>query len=68
MELSDQNFQPHLTLAYKDLKKDIFVEALAFAKANPIEAEFEVEQLFLMKRTKGRWNIQAHLPLGNPPA
>lgn len=68
LELSDQNFQPHLTLAYKDLKKDIFTEALAFAKAYPIEAEFEVEKLFLMKRTQGRWNIQAPLPLGNPLA
>jgi 2'-5' RNA ligase len=68
LELSDQNFQAHLTLAYKDLKKDTFLEVLALANAYPVEAEFDVEQLSLMKRTKGRWNIQAHLPLGNPPS
>lgn len=63
-ELSDRNFQPHLTLAYKDLKANQFDEVLAFAKENALTAEFLVDRLFLLKRVAGRWNIHASLPFG----
>jgi 2'-5' RNA ligase len=36
VELSDRNFQPHITLAYKDLKEENFEEVLAFAKKTPL--------------------------------
>jgi 2'-5' RNA ligase len=63
-ELSDRNFQPHLTLAYKDLKVSQFDEVLAFAREQAIAAEFLADRLFLLKRVEGRWKMLAALPFG----
>jgi 2'-5' RNA ligase len=63
-ELSDRNFQPHLTLAYKDLKASQFDEVLAFAREQAIAAEFLADRLFLLKRVEGRWKMLAALPFG----
>ena len=63
-ELSDRNFQPHLTLAYKDLKPSHFEEVLAFARKNAINGEFLVEQAYLLKKVEGRWKVIAPLAFG----
>ena len=63
-ELSDRNFQPHLTLAYKDLKVSQFDEVLAFAREQAITAEFLADRLFLLKRIEGRWKILGSLAFG----
>jgi 2'-5' RNA ligase len=63
-ELSDRNFQPHLTLAYKDLKASQFDEVLAFAREQAIAAEFLADRLVLLKRVEGRWKMLAALPFG----
>lgn len=63
-ELSDRNFQPHLTLAYKDLKEDKFEEVLAFAKKNVVQEEFLVERAYLLKNVEGRWKVVAPLIFG----
>jgi 2'-5' RNA ligase len=67
-ELSDRNFQPHLTLAYKDLKASQFDEVLAFARDNAVAAEFIADKLFLLKRVAGRWKILASLAYGKNQA
>ena len=64
-ELSDRNFQPHLTLAYKDLKEGHFEEVLAFAKKNAIQADFLVDRAYLLKNVEGRWKVVAPLIFGN---
>ncbi len=64
-ELSDRNFQPHLTLAYKDLKPSHFEEVLTFARKNAIKAEFLVEQAYLLKKVEGRWKVIAPLAFGS---
>jgi 2'-5' RNA ligase len=63
-ELSDRNFQPHLTLAYKDLKPSHFEEVLAFARKNAVKGEFLVEQAYLLKKVEGRWKVIAPLAFG----
>jgi 2'-5' RNA ligase len=63
-ELSDRNFQPHLTLAYKDLKAGHFVEVLAFAREQAFKAEFLADRLFVLKRVEGRWKILSTLAFG----
>lgn len=63
-ELSDRNFQPHLTIAYKDLKPGQFDEVLAFAREQAIAAEFLADRLFLLKKVEGRWKIHAPLVFG----
>lgn len=67
-ELSDRNFQPHITIAYKDLKEGHFEEVLAFAKKNAVKAEFLVDRAYLLKNVAGRWKVVAPLIFGNSPA
>lgn len=64
-ELSDRNFQPHLTLAYKDLKPTHFKELLAFAQKNAVCGEFLVDKVYLLKKVEGRWKIIAPLVFGS---
>lgn len=64
-ELSDRNFQPHVTLAYKDLKPANFEEVLAFARKNEVRGEFLVAQAYLLKKVEGRWKGIAPLIFGN---
>lgn len=64
-ELSDRNFQPHLTLAYQDLKPAIFSEVLAFARNHAVQGEFWVEKAYLLKKVANRWQVIAPLPFGN---
>ena len=63
-ELSDRNFQPHLTLAYKDLKPGNFEEILAYTKKNEVKGEFLVAQAYLLKKVEGRWKVIAPLVFG----
>ncbi len=63
-ELSDRNLQPHLTLAYKDLKPANFAEVLAFASKNAVQGEFLVENAYLMKKVDNRWQVVAPLIFG----
>lgn len=64
-ELSDRNFQPHITLAYKDLKQSHFEEVLAFVKKNAVQADFLVDRAYLLKNVEGRWKVVAPLIFGN---
>ncbi|MDA1268573.1 MAG: 2'-5' RNA ligase family protein [Bacteroidetes bacterium] len=63
-ELSDRNFQPHFTLAYKDLKAVHFEEVLAFAKKNAQRADFLVDRAYLLKNVESRWKVVAPLIFG----
>jgi 2'-5' RNA ligase len=63
-ELSDRNFQPHITLAYKDLKEVHFEEVLAFVKKNAVQADFLVDRAYLLKNVEGRWKVVAPLIFG----
>lgn len=63
-ELSDRNFQPHLTLAYKDLKPGNFEEILAYAKKNEVKGEFLVAQAYLLKKVESRWKVIVPLVFG----
>ena len=64
-ELSDRNFQPHVTLAYKDLKFEQFEEVLAFALSHAKRGAFLVDQAYLLKKVDGRWKVIAPLIFGN---
>ncbi|MCU0399676.1 MAG: 2'-5' RNA ligase family protein [Algoriphagus sp.] len=64
-ELSDRNYHPHLTLAFKDLKPSMFEGVLKLAIAYQFEAVFNVDRIFLLKKSAGRWQIQKELLFGN---
>jgi 2'-5' RNA ligase len=51
----DQSFHPHLTLAFRDLRKEKFVEAWGEFKEKPFSAAFTVKQFTLLKHNGKLW-------------
>lgn len=63
-ELSDRNFHPHMTVAFKDLKPQYFEEVLKLTKSKKLTCKFDVNQLCLLKRISGKWEIDKWFDLG----
>ncbi|OOG70784.1 hypothetical protein B0E43_19420 [Algoriphagus sp. A40] len=63
-ELSDRNFHPHLTVAFKDLKSSHFPEVLARVRQMAFEAEFSTADLVLLKRQEGKWIVHRKVTFG----
>lgn len=56
-ELSDRNYHPHMTVAFKDLKKHPIPNIIKVLESKPISEKFVVNHLFLLIRQNGRWEI-----------
>ncbi len=54
-ELSDVNFQPHVTLAFKDIKLKYFEDILKYIQERPIKEEIMLTDLTLLKKLDNRW-------------
>jgi 2'-5' RNA ligase len=54
-DYKDQPFHPHITLAFRDLKKDAFQSAWKEFKSKPYEAAFECSRIFLLKHDGKFW-------------
>lgn len=63
-ELSDRNFHPHMTIAFKDLKEIHFDEILNLVKERSVQEEYFVSNIHLLKRIEGRWISFSKLDLG----
>jgi len=51
----DLPFHPHLTLAFRDLKKNVFPEAWEEFKENKFSGEFPITKITLLKHDGKRW-------------
>ena len=51
----ERKFHPHITIAFRDLRKARFFEAWDFYRDQRFEAEFEVNQLTLLKHNGTHW-------------
>ncbi len=56
-ELSDRNFHPHMTVAFKDMKPRYFEEVMKLVGEKKLSCRFEVSRLSLLKRVLGKWEI-----------
>tara|TARA_R110002020_G_scaffold264813_3_gene479536 strand:- start:21190 stop:21741 length:552 start_codon:yes stop_codon:yes gene_type:complete len=63
-ELSDRNYQPHMTIAFKDVKKTEFQNILKYAKEVDIYQELKENQISVLKRVKGEWKVYKKIDLG----
>lgn len=54
-ELSDRNFHPHMTVAFKDIKKDKFDSIFDFVKEKSVQGNIQVRSICLLKRENGQW-------------
>jgi 2'-5' RNA ligase len=62
-DYKDQPFHPHLTLAFRDLKKSMFGEAWEEFQTKPFSADFLVEHIVLLKHTGKVWEPYLNFPL-----
>lgn len=63
-ELSDRNFHPHMTIAFKDVKPRIFEEVLARVRGQSFDATFLADHITLLKRSEGSWLSYRGLEFG----
>lgn len=61
----EQPFYPHITLAFRDLKKPNFEKAWEEFKDKEFTAEFSVEKITLLKHTGKLWQALHDFPLSN---
>ncbi len=59
----DLKFNPHITVAYRDLSPENFNEAWKEYKHKTYKAVFEVNEVFLLQHDTWKWNIISSLPL-----
>ncbi len=64
-ELSDRNFRPHMTLAFKDIKSKDFEVYWEYVKGLSFRERYEVSHLAILKKVEGKWQLVIQLPLGS---
>jgi len=52
-----RGFHPHVTIAFRDLKKPQFYQALEHFKSQTYSASFEVKSFHLLKHSPGKWEV-----------
>jgi 2'-5' RNA ligase len=60
-ELSDRNYKPHMTVAFKDIKSKRFEEYWTFVKKMKFNEEYLVHQLALLKKVEGKWKVHTYI-------
>lgn len=50
-------FHPHMTVAFKDLKRSVFPAAWAFFQEQSCQREFEAREVTLLHWRQGKWRI-----------
>lgn len=64
-ELSDRAYHPHMTIAFKDIKPKFFDEYWGFIKTQTFKEKFEVNDIALLKRVEGKWEVVRRFGLMN---
>ena len=64
-ELSDRNFHPHMTIAFKDIKKSQFQNILSFSSELGLTQVLKESQIVLLKKDEGRWVFRERLKFGD---
>ncbi|MFD2573897.1 2'-5' RNA ligase family protein [Spirosoma soli] len=59
-------FHPHMTVAFKDLKKAVFPQAWAYFSEKTYERLFTATAITLLIHTGQRWEIQEEFPFDHP--
>lgn len=52
-----RGFHPHVTIAFRDLKKEKFYEALNYFKAQTYKASFPIKSFCLLKHSDNEWLV-----------
>ena len=57
-----RGFHPHVTIAFKDLKKPLFYKVWDDYKSKTLDATFNCESICLLKHLNDRWEIYKTFP------
>lgn len=63
-ELSDRNYHPHMTIAFKDIKERDFEQAKSLIEQSFLDQAMNVNSVELLKRIDGRWVVIQSLKMG----
>ena len=58
-----RGFHPHITVAFRDLKKEQFAKAWQNYKEKEFKASFTCDAIMLLKHDGKRWNVYKTFPL-----
>lgn len=61
----ERPFHPHMTVAFRDLRKEAFSEAWKEFEHRSIQASFTVDRLCLLKHDGKEWKVYASLPFAS---
>lgn len=64
-DYKDQAFHPHMTIAFRDLKKSIFPEAWMYYKDQEFHEEWNCDRLALLKHNGKTWDIYEKYAIGS---
>lgn len=53
----DRSFHPHVTIAFRDLKKPMFYAAKEYFEKQEFNEKFNVNEVSLLKHDGGKWNV-----------
>ncbi|GAB5524686.1 MAG: 2'-5' RNA ligase family protein [Roseivirga sp.] len=62
----DQGYHPHVTVAFRDLKKALFPAAWAEFQQRKFSAGFEVSSFWLLKHDGKEWQLHTEFPFQKP--
>ncbi len=62
---SPHQFTPHITVAFRDLKRTFFLKAWSHFANTKYERAFSADKLALLKHEDGKWNIISEFELSN---
>jgi 2'-5' RNA ligase len=62
--LAKYGFNPHISLAFRDLSEDEFAEALHEYSDKDFTASFKVRNIYLLRHTGTSWEVLQKCPLG----
>jgi 2'-5' RNA ligase len=65
IEISDHNYHPHMTVAYRDIKRDQFQQVMDYLRPRKIFGSFEVREVSVLKKKNGAWVIIEKIKLSS---
>lgn len=61
---SSHGFNPHMTIAHRDLQQHVFPKAWAYFQKMDFKRKFEAVEISLLRHEMGKWAIQKVFSLG----
>jgi 2'-5' RNA ligase len=58
-------FHPHVTIAFRDLRRDMFPEAFQYFKEQDFQYTFHAQAVSILKHSQSGWQVVEEVKLGD---